>query len=82
MGSTAMGLNGITQRVNAKRENRGPSTGAKCIVSSKEVSASGGHSNTNLQKEGSCLINSQPERKRIKKNSLAYTHTQTIHSPP
>ena len=82
MGSTAMGLNGITQTVNAERENRGPGTEAKCIVSSKEVSASGGHSNTSLQKEGSFIMNLQPERKRIKKNSLASTYTQTIYSPP
>ena len=53
-----------------------------CIVSSKEVSASGGHSNTSLQKEGSFIMNLQPERKRIKKNSLASTYTQTIYSPP
>ena len=82
MGSIAMGLNGITQKVNAERENRGPGTEAKCIVSSKEVSASGGHSSTSLLKEEYFLINLQPERKRIKKNSLAYTHTQPIYSPP
>lgn len=73
MGSTAVRLNGITQRVNAERENRGPGTEAKLIVTGwlQEVIQTPVYERNNPFSQ----IHSQ---RRIKKNSPTYTHTQTF----